>query len=82
VSTEGYRHWPAFDKLSDLADESGLQVRLRASDEAFAERPGEERRQLTRIELWLHGALQPMATAPVYEDDIEAASLDLLQRVA
>jgi hypothetical protein len=82
-----YRHWPAFDKLCDMAEKAGLQVRLRASTDRveFAQRAGEEYRQLTRVELWLPGALpteMPMAAAPIYDGEIEAAALDLLARVA
>jgi hypothetical protein len=83
-----YQHQPAFEKLCDLADKSGLQVGLQASCERAArdERKGDEfYPQLSRIELWLPGALpseMPMAAAPIYDDDIEAAALDLLARVA
>lgn len=82
---DGYRHWPAFDKLCDLAEKSRLQVGLRASEQAFAERPGEERRQITAIEVSPMRALfttHPIFTTPIYDDDLEAASIDLLARVA
>jgi len=82
-----YQHSAAFEKLCDLADQGGLQVRLRVSAEPvlFAQRKGEEYRQLERIELWLMGALRtemPVAAAPIYDEDLEAAALDLLTRVA
>lgn len=85
---DGYQHWPAFDKLCDLAEKSGLQVGLAVSDLLHAPwtaGTADEHRQLTRIELWLIGAQRtehPMASAPIYDDDLEAASLYLLQRVA
>ena len=91
------QHSPAFEKLCDLAEQARLEVRLTASAETmqFAHRRGEEFRQLTRIELWRGprflspkafdvplGAGKPLAAAPIVGDDLEAAALDLLARVA
>jgi hypothetical protein len=88
----GYRHVPAFAHLCDLADVRGLQVRLPAGIVRSGLRKGEEYRQLTRIELWeshlpgISGVQRyggkPVASAPIYNDDLEAAAHDLLARAA
>ena len=76
-----YRHSPAFEHLCVLAERRGLQVRLRVGDVVtFAQRRGAEYRKLSRMELWLADA--PAIATPIYRDDLEAAALDLLARVA
>lgn len=82
------RRFPAFENLCACAERTGLQVRILTSGDLmrFAQRRGEEYRQLVRIEMWPSRALriveEPLATAPIYGDDIEAAALDLLARTA
>lgn len=75
------RHFPAFDRLCWLAERRGLQVRLAASAQLvkFGVRKGEEYRRLTSLELWFDEAVE---SAPIYNDDLEAAALDLLARAA
>lgn len=82
-------HYPAFDELCDRAERSGLQVRLAASsDRVFGRRKGVEYRRLIAVELWpsrprvsgLHYGGQPVESAPIVGDDLEAAALDLLAR--
>lgn len=69
----GYRHYPALEELCECAERSGLQVRLSVSSGA-------------RLELWAHLSMRiverPVATEPIYGDDLEAAALELLQRAA
>lgn len=80
---EGH-HLPAFDRLCDWARENGLTPSLRAG----ALRAGEQGRELVRLDLWAEvdptvvELVKPAAAAPIYEDDIEGAALELLSRVA
>jgi hypothetical protein len=79
-----YLHWPAFDRLCDVAERTGLQVRLVAGERVTVGRKkGEEYRRLTCIELWPMGSAdRRVESAPIYEGDLEVASLDLLARTA
>lgn len=71
-------HFPAFEKLCERAEESGLQVRLAAGERIFTRREGEEYRQLTRIELWASLDRMPLRVVHIHDDDLEAAALHLL----
>jgi len=76
----GNRHFPAFERLCDRAAKRGLQVRLHVGEPVqFARRRGEYFRQLTDIVLW--SAHTTTRRAPIYDEDLEAAALELLGRL-
>jgi hypothetical protein len=72
----GYHHSPAFNRLCDLADVRGMQVRLPAGELMHGRRDGEEHRHLTHVVLWRDG--KPVDATPIFDDDLEAAALVLL----
>lgn len=76
-------HFPAFEKLCALADKHKLHVGLRVGEPvSFAQRRGEEHGRITLIELHYPGVSRTAYIEPVFGEDIEAAALKLLQRVA